>query len=89
MAYSYSSDHLEPTSLKSYAVVIYLPPELAQSVARLRERFDPDYNLVAAHVTLVFPFETEKPLFDLTQIIQTSVKDLGPLEVELSSVDDF
>lgn len=89
MAYSYSSDKLEPSSRKHYAVVIYLPAELEQIVARLRERFDPDYNLIAAHVTLVFPFETERPLTELTKVIHGATFDLDPLSIEVSSIDDF
>jgi 2'-5' RNA ligase len=89
MAYSYSCDKLDPTAKKNYAVVIYLPEEMEQTVAPLRERFDPDYNLIAAHVTLVFPFETDRPLNELTRVIHGATFDMDPLAIELSSIDDF
>ena len=89
MAYSYSSDRLEQSTLKSYAVVMYLPSDLELTVARLRERFDPDYNLVAAHVTVVFPFETDRPLIELTRVVHAVTVDMNPIEVELASIDDF
>ncbi|MFZ5980747.1 MAG: 2'-5' RNA ligase family protein [Candidatus Zixiibacteriota bacterium] len=74
---------------RRYAVVIFLPRALDEVIRYLREKFDPDYNLVASHVTLVFPFEDERPLKEITTIIQREVAGIVPFQIELSSIDDF
>jgi len=74
---------------KQYAVVIFVPPQLERYVAPLRERFDPDYNLVAAHISLVFPFRTEVLLEDLSTIVAEEVASLEPLRLQLGSIGDF
>lgn len=74
---------------QEYAVVMFLPPTLEQIIAPLRERFDPDYNTVAAHITLVFPFETARPLDDLSAIIKAEVEQWQPGLIQLDSIGDF
>lgn len=74
---------------QEYAVVIFLPPTLEQIIAPLRERFDPDYNTVAAHTTLVFPFETTRSLDDLSAIIKAEVEQWQPGLIKLDSIGDF
>ncbi|MBD3258268.1 hypothetical protein GF377_07530 [candidate division GN15 bacterium] len=89
MSHSFSSANLPGPTTRQYAVVIYLPNHLERIVAPLRERFDPDYNLISAHVTVVFPFETDRPLDDLTRVIRSATADSEPIDVTLSSIDDF
>jgi 2'-5' RNA ligase len=76
-------------SQKEYAIVIFVPSQLESYVAPLRERFDPDYNLVAAHISLVFPFKTGAPLEDLSNIVGEEVADLEPLRLQMGSIGDF
>jgi 2'-5' RNA ligase len=89
MSYSYTSGDYGPTTQKKYAVVIYLPQRLERYVAQLRERFDPDYDIVAAHITLVFPWATQTPLTDLSAIIAAEACKCPPVKVRLESVGDF
>ena len=73
----------------SYAVVIYLPKTLDDIVAPFREKYDPLYNLIAAHITLVFPFESNQSLDDLSSSIKSAVEGLNSFEIELDSIGDF
>ena len=72
-----------------YAVVIFLPRPLDEVVAGLRERFDPDYNIIASHVTVVFPVEAHRSLDDISRVIRQETNKLEPFKIELSSIDDF
>ncbi len=89
MSYNYTSGELGQTTRRKYAVVIYLPQRIERYVASLRERFDPDYDIVAAHITLVFPWETATPLAELSAIIAEQARKCPPVKVELDSVGDF
>jgi 2'-5' RNA ligase len=90
MSYNYIGGSYEPTIRKKrYAVVVYLPQRLERYVAALRERFDPDYDIVAAHITLVFPWETAVPLGDLSAVIAAETRNCPPVTVKLESVGDF
>jgi 2'-5' RNA ligase len=89
MSYNYTSTDYGPLSRKKYAVVIYLPQRLERYVMQLRERFDPDYDIVAAHITLVFPWESKTPLTDLSGIIAAEARKCPPIKVRLESVGDF
>jgi 2'-5' RNA ligase len=75
--------------LNRYAVIIFLPQHLEEVVAPIREKYDPAYNLVNAHVTLVFPFETNKPLDELVGAVRSVADRVQPITVELDSIGDF
>lgn len=89
MSYSFSAPGLPKPTTRQYAVVIYLPNDLESIIAPFRERFDPDWSLISAHVTVVFPFETKRPLDELSRIIRSEAATAEPVKIELSSIDDF
>jgi 2'-5' RNA ligase len=89
MSYNYAGGELGQASIKKYAVVLYLPQRVERYVASLRERFDPDYDIVAAHITLVFPWESAIPLTELSAVIAEEAKKCPPVKVQLESVGDF
>jgi len=86
---SFNSTDPEMASQREYAIVIFVPSELERYVVPLRERFDPDYNLVAAHISLVFPFVSQMSLEDISSIMAEEVADLGPLRLQMGSIGDF
>ncbi len=88
MSYSFSGD-IEEEGQSRFALVIFLPDELERMIAPLRERFDPDCNLIPAHVTLVFPFVSTRSIDDLSKVIRSETDRLGPLQIELNSIADF
>ena len=89
MLLNYRNHQYSENGPRQYAVVIYLPPPLEKVVAPLRERFDPDYSLVAAHLTLLFPLETDRALDELTTVVRDVVSQMKPLTISLDSVGDF
>lgn len=89
MSYTYSSRDIDTNNLKKYAVVIHVPEGVERFVVPLRERFDPDYEMIGAHITLVFPWESPLPASDFAGEIADEVQRLGPLDVKLDSVGDF
>ncbi len=74
---------------QEYAVVILLPADLDALVAPHRERYDPTYHKIGAHISLVFPFSTQLTLDELTAKIAPEFSKIAPLRVRLSSIADF
>lgn len=74
---------------QEYAVVIFLPAELDALVAPHRERYDPAYHKIGAHISLVFPFTTTLVLDELARIVAQEVYKTKAIKVSLSSIGDF
>lgn len=87
--YNYSLHNLEERRQNRYAVVIFLPRHLDEIIAPLRERFDPIYNLVASHITLVFPFETSKTLDEIAAVIKLETAKQKEILIEMESIGDY
>lgn len=87
--YSFDSTEGLQARTQKFAVVIYLPPHLQEFVTPLREQYDPDYRLIASHITVVFPFDTAETLEDVLGAIQQEVIATEPFKVKLQSVGDF
>ena len=71
------------------AVVIFLPDRLEKIVAPLREKYDPLYNLIGPHVSLVYPFHASCSLDDIVLAIEAVTTGRPPLKIELNSIGDF
>ncbi len=72
-----------------YAIVIFLPLHLEEIVAPLREKYDPIFDLVASHITLVFPFETERSLDEIAAIVRRETSGHPAIRIELESIGDY
>ena len=72
-----------------YAVVLYLPQSVENIILPIRERYDPLNSMVSAHITLVFPFETNQSMDDISHIIKKETDLQSPLAIELDSIGDF
>jgi 2'-5' RNA ligase len=72
-----------------YAVVIFLPAHVDETVFPLREKYDPLYDHVDSHITLVFPFETRRSLDDLAGAIRRETVLQPTLSIELTTVGDY
>ncbi len=83
------TEKIQNTPKSTYAVMIFLPPHLDELIYPLRQKFDPLYNKVPGHITIVFPFETTVSLNDLSVIIKQELKDSRPISIELESIGDF
>ncbi len=87
--FNYLLYNQEDRARNRYAVVILLPPHLDEVIASLREKYDPLYNAVASHVTLVFPFESERSLDEIAGIIKMVTDDQPAMPIELDSIGDY
>ena len=85
---SYNSP-LSDRRKKKYAVVVFLPHNLSGTIAPLREQYDPLYYLVAPHITVVFPFETNRPLDELTSLLKAETDKRMSFMIQLDTVGDF
>ncbi|RKX22090.1 MAG: hypothetical protein DRP35_02830 [Candidatus Zixiibacteriota bacterium] len=85
----YHNPHLNERRNNTYAVVIYLPLQLDKIIYPLRERFDPDYNLVDSHITLVLPFDSEKSLDEMAVMIKSELDAFAPFKIKMGSIADF
>ena len=85
----FGSNRISDRRHTTYAVIVYLPQHLDAVVAPLREKYDPDFNIVSSHITVVYPFETGLPLDRLTGLIKTQLARIDPITVELDSIGDF
>jgi 2'-5' RNA ligase len=72
-----------------YAVVIHMPEHLDRIIAPLRERYDPDYFFIQSHISLVYPFETTRPLPVVSEAIKQVLSDVKALTIDLHSIGDF
>jgi len=70
-------------------VVIFLPPEIEKPIAQLREQYDPIYNLVGAHITMVFPFESNRDLEELATVLASELALEDQFRVTLNEIGDF
>ena len=74
------------SGMRGRAVVIFpLLPE-PDPVASLRRRFDPLVDVVAAHLTLVLPFESDLSLADLRDHVAHAVRGSEPFPIRLEGV---
>jgi 2'-5' RNA ligase len=89
MLLGYNSDELEAAPGQRYAVVILIPEHLHGIIAPVRRRFDPDYAVVHSHVTIVFPFRSEKSAEVISRAIKTATEKTPPIPIALSSIGDF
>lgn len=88
VSYSYSPG-LESKPAKQFAVVIFLPAEIEMAIAPMREKYDPDINLIAGHLSLVLPFSTAMTLPQVSGLIRESIDTVGAFDVTLETVGDL
>ena len=74
---------------RTYAVVVLLPQHLDELIYPIREKFDPDYNRVPGHVTVVFPFDSKSSFNELSALLSYQLQNVQPFEIELDSIGDF
>lgn len=87
--HSYSPDPLERRTKRQYIVAIFLPRQLERTISPIREKYDTDWNAIAPHITLVFPFETIQPINEISGRIKQEIEIHPRFEVELNSIGDF
>jgi 2'-5' RNA ligase len=89
MQSEFDSGKIQGPPKNIYAVVIFLPQDLDDLIFPLRQKFDPLYNKVPGHITIMFPFESNLMLNELSGIIKHELELIRPIEIELESIGDF
>ena len=74
---------------RTYAIVVLLPQDLDELIYPIREKFDPDYNKIPGHVTVVFPFDSKASFNELSAVISYQLQSVQPFEIKLDSIADF
>ncbi|HLZ29209.1 MAG TPA: 2'-5' RNA ligase family protein [Chloroflexota bacterium] len=73
-------------SLRGRAVIICPPLPEPNRIGALRRRFDPLAEVIPAHITLVFPFESDLAADDLRAHVEAAVRGVGPFPIRLRGV---
>lgn len=89
MQFGYRQEQMVTKGYPRYGIVIFLPEELQKLVRPIRERFDPDYSLIAPNVAIVAPFASELSLDEISQVIAKEVSGTVAPTIELSSIGDY
>jgi 2'-5' RNA ligase len=74
------------TVLRGRAIVLFLPEPEPDAVMVLRRRFDPLFGSLGAHVTLVFPFQSDLSPEALREHVEQVVRGVSPITVRLADV---
>jgi 2'-5' RNA ligase len=73
-------------ALRGRAIIICPVLPVANPVDALRRRFDPLVEVIPAHITLVFPFESELAPDALRAHIEGAVRGVGPFPIRLRAI---
>jgi 2'-5' RNA ligase len=89
MLYSYRQENEANRERNRFAVVSFLPKHLDDIIAPLREKFDPDYNVIPSHLTLATPFETDRSLDEIAGIVYGETARVESAGMRLRSIGDY
>src|SRR5215218_5033770 len=68
------------------ALVVFPQADQFDVVERMRRRYDPQARLIAAHVTIVFPFEDAMSDADLKAHVREATTGVAPFKVRFTGV---
>jgi 2'-5' RNA ligase len=69
------------------ALVVFPQADQFDVVERMRRRYDPNSRLIAAHVTIVFPFEDAMSDAELRSHVLEATAGLEPFKVRFGGID--
>jgi 2'-5' RNA ligase len=78
--------------MQQRALVVFPQANEFDVVERMRRRYDPQARLIAAHVTIVFPFDDDLSDAELRKLVMEATTGLAPFTVRfsgISAVDDY
>ena len=67
-------------------IVAFPTIERASLIEAVRRNFNPQAHLLAAHVTVVFPFMDDRTSADLAEHVRTSVSGMAPFAIALTDI---
>ncbi len=72
--------------MEKRAIVVFPKFDGLHLIEQLRRRFDPLVSVIKAHITLVFPFESDLTTEQLHSHIRRAVHDIHPFRVRLQGI---
>lgn len=67
--------------MKNRAIVIFPNFSNVEAIDAIREKYDPLYNFIGPHLTLIFPFQSELTTKELIEHMENHLKEVGPFEL--------
>jgi 2'-5' RNA ligase len=89
MQYGYRSEESPKKKPTDFGVAIFLPGYIETLVRPVREKYDPEYSLIAGNITLVSPFRTERALEEVSRTVASVVSGHKVLDIELEGIEDL
>lgn len=89
MLYGYRQEDTSPEKRMRMAVVTFLPDPLNSIVTKLREKYDPDYAIVGPHISIVSPFETDRPITEVADIVGREIQKQPVMELSFDTLEDY
>lgn len=75
---------------KDYAVVIFPPNDVIESIKDIRYRLDPDSQLIVPHVVVTFPFRTHLEPGEIAHVLREEVDAVGGgFRITMTYIADF
>lgn len=68
------------------AIVIFPKFSNSEFIDEIRKKYDPLYNFIAPHLTLIFPFQSELTKTELIEHLENQLRELSPFELILKGV---
>lgn len=75
--------------MKKRTIMIFPEFENMKYIESLREKYDPLFNKVRPHITLVFPFESSYETRELKSILQQHLSTYKPFEINVQGLCAF
>ncbi len=72
--------------MTQYAIVAFPDTDALEIIEAIRQRFDPQVRLIAAHITLVFPFQSSDSLGAIRSHVAKVAASTAPFRVYLAGV---
>ena len=89
MLYGYRQEDSGSEAMIRMAVVAFIPNPLKSIVARFREKYDPDYAIIAPHVSIVYPFETDRSITEVADIVGGEIQKQPVMNIRFDTLEDY
>lgn len=67
-------------------IMIFPEFDNMEVIDKIREKYDPLAKLVRPHITIVFPFDSDKSNEDLKVLLEKRLQSVKPFKLEMASV---
>lgn len=68
------------------SIIIFPKFNNIEKIEELREKYDPLYNCIKPHITVVFPFESDIKTEELEKHVRQAMKNIKPFKLKLKGI---